>query len=682
MMARNPWYLAVLAAGWLLTACMPDRKSDEQIKAEAAAQGDTTALADADASLADTAPSDAEDADVALDAAVDGAGDATADAQVDADPADSLPDGDDAADAGDQDAADAGDDATAVADSADAGDGLDPGDGIDAANPSDTVDAADGADGVDGADSVDSADSADAVDAADSGDGSGDAADAPDGSADGDGGDASSSCLTDQDCPSGNVCQVAACVSGSCTLTALSCEDGNACTADSCATGTGCAHSAVANGSACSTNSLCTLGDSCQAGVCTSLPAVWDKALGSTGEEHLLAVDAVTGGAVVAGSTNRNGPWEAWLVKVDDSGKVLLDKTYGASGESHSGMDVATLADGSLALAVAVNAGGKLKSRLLHVSASGTVLGEITFADVDVQGVAAVPGGGAVFVGRLAEGGADKGWAARVDAGWGSLWDKEFGSNGSALADVAVANNMVWMVGRASAALTGVDQAWVLRTDVSGTVQLDKVLTTLLPRSLAGVSVAAQGGEIIAVGHSGGLGDSGLLLRVDAAGAAKWDKEFSSGSSYFLGAAATFPVSASNGGALAVGSSKPGSNNQLWLARIQQTGYQAWQKSLGGTGVEVGRDLVLQSHTLWIVGDTTSIGAGGSDGWLLRLDVFGNGTCTTSGPCSTIGQSACDDGIPCTADVCTAATYADKCPKGGCDAYKGCASSAIALCAP
>ncbi len=675
MKARSSWFLLVLAAAWLLAGCMPDRKGEAQILAEAAAKADSTALADGIAGD-DSASDGSAGEGIADDGIVDAADAVTADTELadttGADDGDSLTE---VADTAGAEVADTSGDATAVVDAADASDTAEPVDSADTSLPGDVADVAPPADATGSGDAADGSGPPDTADA------TSDAADANDGQGGGADSDASAPCTKDADCSSGNACQVAHCVSGSCVLTAVNCDDGNVCTVDSCATTVGCGHVSVADGSACTTGSPCTLGDSCQTGVCTSLPAIWDKAVGTKSEDHLVAVDATAAGVVAVGSSNHNGLWEAWLVWVDNTGKVVLNKTFGGSGEAHSGTGIATLADGSFALAVGVNANNKLKARLLHVSVNGNLLAEATFMDVDPQRVAAVPGGGAVLVGRTVDGASGRGWAARVDAGWGKVWEKEFGdSSASSFADLAIANSMIWMVGTTPASLTSLDQAWVVRTDLNGAVQLEKTLSSLLPRSLTGVSAAALGGEIIAVGRSTSVGDAGLVLRVDASGAVKSDKEFSSGSSYFQGVAATFPVSGVDGGALAVGVAKPGSDNQLWLTRTQQTGYQAWQKTMGGSGAEQARDVLLQAHTLWIVGDTSSIGAGGSDGWILRLDVFGNASCATSGPCVTIGQAACDDGIPCTADICTAATYADKCAKGGCDAYVGCASSAISMC--
>lgn len=53
------------------------------------------------------------------------------------------------------------------------------------------------------------------------------------------------------------------------TVNALNCNDGNPCTADSCNPVLGCVYGPAPDGTACDDGDLCTLTDSCQAGVCT-----------------------------------------------------------------------------------------------------------------------------------------------------------------------------------------------------------------------------------------------------------------------------------------------------------------------------------------------------------------------------------------------------------------------------
>ena len=65
-----------------------------------------------------------------------------------------------------------------------------------------------------------------------------------------------------------------------------------------------------------------------------------------------------------------------------------------------------------------------------------------------------------------------------------------------------------------------------------------------------------------------------------------------------------------------------------------------------------------------------------------RLDPWFNATCPESGPCYNKPANACDDGNPCTADLCTGAKGCHTAPMpdgGACGVAKACKAG---VCAP
>lgn len=64
--------------------------------------------------------------------------------------------------------------------------------------------------------------------------------------------------------------------------------------------------------------------------------------------------------------------------------------------------------------------------------------------------------------------------------------------------------------------------------------------------------------------------------------------------------------------------------SDIYLFVVDGAGDMIWSRTIGGPGVEVASDmLVLPDGGLLLVGTTTSIGAGGYDGYLVRTDVDG-----------------------------------------------------------
>jgi hypothetical protein len=138
---------------------------------------------------------------------------------------------------------------------------------------------------------------------------------------------------------------------------------------------------------------------------------MWDKVIGGTGNDELSDAVEVTGGILLYGisgsgisgekTTNAKGMLDYWLVKIDNSGNVLWDKTYGGlSNEFPSKMKV--LGDGSIVM--------------VGNSDSG-ISGDKTEAS---------------------RGGSDY-WIVKADANGNKIWDKTFGSNvGESLTGVII----------------------------------------------------------------------------------------------------------------------------------------------------------------------------------------------------------------------------------------------------
>jgi len=79
-------------------------------------------------------------------------------------------------------------------------------------------------------------------------------------------------CTTSAECDDGNLCNgVESCSGGLCQPgTVLVCNDGNACTTDSCSPGSGCVF--TNNTNACNDGNACTTGDVCSGGLCGGVP--------------------------------------------------------------------------------------------------------------------------------------------------------------------------------------------------------------------------------------------------------------------------------------------------------------------------------------------------------------------------------------------------------------------------
>ena len=129
---------------------------------------------------------------------------------------------------------------------------------------------------------------------------------------------------------------------------------------------------------------------------------LWEKILGGSGADygpmmmketpdHHLFLLGFTTSADGDVSVNQ-GQWDIWLVKLDASGNLVWQKTYGGSG-SDTGFDMLLLEDGGIA-----------------------VLGQTNSADGDIS--------------SLGTNGGEDFWLLRLDANGNKLWDQVYGGNG------------------------------------------------------------------------------------------------------------------------------------------------------------------------------------------------------------------------------------------------------------
>ena len=136
---------------------------------------------------------------------------------------------------------------------------------------------------------------------------------------------------------------------------------------------------------------------------------VWEKTLGDTKEEYAYDLFAHDDGTItVAGYTDSkgNGSDDAWLVKLDKSGNVLWDKTYG--GRSADQVNCLTIDEkGNYLMAGFTKSKGPEDSGVWILSAdkNGKFIWEKTFKGYDgndnIYGIANTPDGGFAVAGKV-----------------------------------------------------------------------------------------------------------------------------------------------------------------------------------------------------------------------------------------------------------------------------------------
>ncbi|MDC6366394.1 MULTISPECIES: hypothetical protein [Flavobacteriaceae] len=302
-------------------------------------------------------------------------------------------------------------------------------------------------------------------------------------------------------------------------------------------------------------------------------------------------------------------------------GEVDWIKTYGGSGEDTAQSVIQTSDGGYAILGYSNSIDGDLASKtmevndywLLKLDVDGTLQWSKTYGgskDDKGQSVIQTTDGGYAIVGYAmsddGDGSNNEGfhdnWILRLDASGNILWEKSFG-------------------------FAGHDHSYdVIQTDDGGFFFagfLDVTLSNGEGNFGKGTSLTAHG-----VGEFWGT-------RLNANGNLQWRR-------YFGGTnndRAHGVVQADDGGFVMAGFSESDdfdiSNTKgsydFWVVKVDGKGNMLWEKSFGGTGIEISYDIVkTQDGDYAIVGNTFSTDAdvsrnnGESDVWLIKIDDKGN----------------------------------------------------------
>ncbi len=171
---------------------------------------------------------------------------------------------------------------------------------------------------------------------------------------------------------------------------------------------------------------------------------------------------------------------------------------------------------------------------------------------------------------------------------------------------------------------TSIHDIHLIKTDSSGFYEWEQTFsdTTLLYAS--SVAALPGGGFIIScTQETVNTGNTNVkMVKLDSAGSPIWSRLYGGpGTEY--GKLSTL----GDGGFICVGgtTSSGAGGTDVWLVRLTPDGDTLWTRTYGGSLEEAGNSIVtMPDGGFMICGRTSSSGAGGSDGLLIRTDSLGN----------------------------------------------------------
>lgn len=355
----------------------------------------------------------------------------------------------------------------------------------------------------------------------------------------------------------------------------------------------------------------------------------WERTIGGGGDDvgSALAVTA-DGGLIVVGTTDSKGAGKSdlWLVRLDATGAVVWDKTYGGDGDD-AGYAVATVDDGYV-VAGATTDGKGSTGWLMRVDGIGTRLWQdMAGASDGYRAVRPTAAGGFVLAGTIRDKDQSHAWVVTLDGKGQNARPFLHQKGNSTASDVQPVGEDYVAVGTLDSTGKGRPGLYIVKLDQRMKPVWERVYKGSNIDVYSHVLPLADGGFLVAgttdrTDRSGAPAGSGRITRLDGNGNKLWDKLIGRGKMETINAVA--PAGAD--GFVLAGSivAKSGASEDAWLVKIDGAGKTVWERRFGGDGADRLNDLkALKDGGFIAVGTTASKGAGKSDLWVLRLDADG-----------------------------------------------------------
>jgi hypothetical protein len=301
---------------------------------------------------------------------------------------------------------------------------------------------------------------------------------------------------------------------------------------------------------------------------------------GAQTDEPRSLVVMSDGGYAIGGYTDSFGAGDNdfWLVKTNEYGEVKWNRTYGGTEEDRASSLVAT-SDGGCAMAGFTRSFGAGENDfwLVKIDASGNVEWNQTYGGTDYDSASSLvvtSDGGYAIAGRTSSfgSGIQDCWLIKTDNYGNMEWDQTYGGleDDSASSLVATSDGGYAIAGATN--VFGDGNFWLIKTDRHGNVEWNQTYTE--PNSVwtwSLISTSDGGYAILGNTVSSGAGSSDFwLVKTDAMGNTEWNRTYG-------GTEADYPyslVEASDGGYALVGYtfSFGAGNGDFWLIKTDEYG--------------------------------------------------------------------------------------------------------------
>jgi hypothetical protein len=269
----------------------------------------------------------------------------------------------------------------------------------------------------------------------------------------------------------------------------------------------------------------------------------WQNSLGGTSDDLLVTMIETLDGNILIGAysesgiggnktTPNKGGYDFWLIKMDNQGNEIWQKSYGGSGDDYLG-DLVELSDGSVILVGTSNSpisGDKTENSyglsdywVVKIDENGNIIWDRSIGGVYDEGASSVTiddnenifisGGSRSSVSghksEVSYGGYDF-WIVKLDNNGNFVWDKTIGgADYDYGTNLIFSNNQIFAFGNSTSGISGAKteisrgefDIWGAKLDQNGTILMDKTFGGNYIEQLSDVKLMPSG-DLILTGSS------------------------------------------------------------------------------------------------------------------------------------------------------------------------------------
>jgi len=348
------------------------------------------------------------------------------------------------------------------------------------------------------------------------------------------------------------------------------------------------------------------------------------------------------GGYAIAGTTTSFGAGseDVYLVKLDANGNLQWTKTIGGENED-LGSSLIQTSDGGYAIAGTTNSvgAGRGDVYLVKLDANGNLQWTKTIGGKNADGGSSIiqtSDGGYAIAGYTKSFGAGD-WdfyVVKLDANGNLQWTKTIGGpkDDWGFSLIQTSDGGYTIAGYTESFGAGEWDVYVVKLDANGNLQWTKTIGG--PTTEAGISLiqTSDGGYAIAgTTTSFGAGEADVyVIKLDANGNLQWTKTIGGPASEIGNSL----IQTSDGGYAIAGYTKSfGAGDwDFYVVKLDANGNLQWTKTIGAKNKNYSKSSLIQTSDggYAIAGYTSSLGAGETDVYVIKLDKNGNACCAVS----------------------------------------------------